>query len=240
VVEGGRDNALGANEAADRTGLGRLVQDIKERAGSASWTCGDVRIEADVQRMVRETLARYGRLDVLVNNAAAPHGGDRADIEKVPLDAWENVMAVNVRGVFLMSRAAVGPMRRQGGGRIINVASAIVKYPRPNRIAYASSKAAVVGFTQALAFDVASSGITVNAICPGSTVTSRFHSSAIRAGYPDIGSALAETSRGVPMGRHGQPDEMAAGIVFLASEGAAYITGQVLFIDGGGLPVYKV
>jgi 3-oxoacyl-[acyl-carrier protein] reductase len=240
VTEDGRDNALGVPEPKGGTGLATLVDQIGISGGVASWTCGDVGNEADAARMVHETLERYGRLDILVNNAAAPHGADRADLEQVSLQAWEDVMAVNLRGVFLMSRAALSPMRRQGWGRIVNVASAIVKYPRPNRVAYTASKAAVIGFTEALALDLAPSGITVNALCPGSTATSRFYSSATRSGFKDMATALAETSKGVPIGRHGRPDEMAATIVFLASKEASYITGHALYVDGGGLPQYRV
>lgn len=240
VAESGRANALGTPDVKERGGLAPLVEQIVGAGGAASWTCGDVSLEADAARMVRECVERYGRLDILVNNAGAPHGADRADIEQVPLQAWEEQMAVNARGVFLMSRAAVGPMRRQGWGRIVNIASAIVKYPRPNRVAYTASKAAVIGFSEALALDLAADGITVNAICPGSTATSRFYSSATRSGYTDMATALAETSRGVPLGRHGRPEDMAASVVFLASEAAGYITGHALYVDGGGLPQYRV
>lgn len=240
VMEGGMPNALDTQEAEDRAGLSGLVARITGMGGTASWTCGDITNEVDVARMVRETMEKYGRLDILVNNAAAPHGDDRADIERVTLKAWEDLMAINLRGVFLMSRAVIGPMREHGWGRIINVASAIVKYPRPNRVAYTASKAGVIGFTTALALDVAAAGITVNAICPGSTVTSRFYSSATRSGYKDMKTALSETSKGVPLGRHGRPDDMAATILFLTSDGASYVTGQALYIDGGGLPQYQV
>lgn len=240
VSEGGRANAFGAPVGAEQGGLRALVEQIVQLGGNASWTCGDVSLEADAARMVQETLDRYGRLDILVNNAGAPHGADRAGIEDVPLQAWDDLMAINARGVFLMSRAAVAPMRRHGWGRIVNVASAIVKYPRPNRVAYTASKAAVIGFTDALALELAPFGITVNAICPGSTATSRFNSSAVRSGFSDMATALAETAKGVPLGRHGRPEDMAATILFLTSDGADYITGQALYVDGGGLPQYKV
>jgi len=240
VTEGGRDNAFGLDTGAERVGLQALVERIEGEGGTAHWTCGDVSLEADARRMVGETLARYGRLDILVNNAGAPHGADRNGIEDVPVSAWDEVMGINARGVFLMSRAAVAPMRAQGWGRIISVSSAIVKYPRPNRVVYAASKAAIIGFTDALALELAPMGITVNAIAPGSTVTSRFNSSAARQGYKDRATALAETSRGVPLGRHGRPEDMAAAILFLASEAAEYVTGQTLFVDGGGLPAYAV
>ena len=239
VVDTGRVNGWGEEASNGWLGLTSLADQIEANGGQAHCARGDVSAETDAANLVAETVARFGRLDILVNNAAAPQGADRADIEKVPLTAWEELMAINARGTFLMSRAAVGPMRRQAFGRIINVASAIVRHRLANRAAYAASKAAVVGFTEALAFDLASEGITVNAVCPGSTITSRFRSTAMRSGYRDADTALADTARGVPSARHGRPDEMAAMIAFLASDAAGYITGQAIYVDGGGLPRHR-
>ena len=222
--------------AAQSGGLDRLVGELVDGGSDAFALTGDVSSEADAARMVDDVLDRYGRLDVLVNNAGAPHGEDRGDIETVSLAAWERVMAVNVRGVFLMSRAAVGPMRRQRFGRIVNIASAIVKYAVPRRTPYITSKAAVVAFTEALALDVADSGITVNAVCPGSVRTTRAISSTRKAGYADIEAGMRERARGIPLGRHGEADEIAATVAFLASDAAAYVTGSAVYVDGGGLP----
>jgi len=143
-----------SDRSASWKGLASLVEEIQSHSGVASSIVGDVCVETDAQRMVTEVLARYGRLDILVNNAGAPHGDDRGDIEDVTLAAWERVMAVNVRGVFLMSRAAVGAMRARRWGRIVNIASAIVRHAIPRRTAYTTSKAAVVGFTQSLALEM--------------------------------------------------------------------------------------
>jgi NAD(P)-dependent dehydrogenase (short-subunit alcohol dehydrogenase family) len=217
-------------------GIDSLVDEIEAHGGHASSTLGDVSVEADAQRMVADAVARHGRLDILVNNAGAPHGDDRGDIEQVTLAAWERVMAVNVRGVFLMSRAAVRPMRAQRWGRIVNIASAVVKHTLPHKAAYTASKAAVVGFTQALALDVAEWGITVNAVCPGSTRTARAMSSTRKAGWDDLEAGLRERAKGIPVGRHAEADEIAAAIAFLASDASAYVTGTSLFVDGGGLP----
>lgn len=239
VSESGRANEWGAEASNGWEGLSSLAAKIEANGGEAHCARGDVSAELDAASMVENTISHFGRLDILVNNAAAPQGADRADIEKVPLAAWEELMAINARGTFLMSRAAVGHMRRHAFGRIINVSSAIVRHRLANRVAYAASKAAIIGFTEALAFDLASDGITVNAVCPGSTITSRFRSTAQRSGFKDTATALAETARGVPAARHGRPDEMAAMITFLASEAAGYITGQAIYVDGGGLPRHK-
>jgi len=225
-----------SDRSASWKGLASLVEEIQSHSGVASSIVGDVCVETDAQRMVTEVLARYGRLDILVNNAGAPHGDDRGDIEDVTLAAWERVMAVNVRGVFLMSRAAVGAMRARRWGRIVNIASAIVRHAIPRRTAYTTSKAAVVGFTQSLALDVAPWGITVNAVCPGSIRTARAISSTRKAGWDDIEEGLRERAKGIPVGRHGEADEVAAAVAYLASDASAYVTGTSVFVDGGGLP----
>ncbi len=225
-----------ADRASAWTGIDSLVQELRAQGGEASSVVGDVSVEADAQRMVAEVLARHGRLDILVNNAGAPHGADRGDIESVPLAAWDRVMAVNVRGVFLMSRAAVGPMRRQQWGRIVNISSSIVRNPMRQRTAYITSKAAVLAFSEALALDVAESGITVNAVCPGSIRTARAVSSTRKAGWDDIEAGLRARAKGIPQGRHGEADEVAAAVAFFAAESSAYVTGTSIHVDGGGLP----
>ena len=218
-------------------GLDSLVAELAAGGATASQVQGDVASEADAAAMVQQTLQRHGRLDVLVNNASAPHGADRADIEQVSLTAWEHVMAVNMRGVFLMSRAAVTPMRQQRCGRIINISSAVIRYGARNRTAYAASKAAVIGFTRALAMDVADSGITVNAVCPGSIRTSRALNTTKALGWTDVEAGLAERAKRIPLGRHGEVNDVAAIVAFLASREAGYTTAQAIYVDGGGLPV---
>ena len=182
------------------------------------------------------TVARYGRLDILVNNAGAPHGQDRGEIETLPVDAWHKVMGVNALGPFLMARAAVPHMKRQGWGRIISMASVAGMYALPQRAIYSASKAAVIGMTRSLAYDLAPLGITVNAICPGSIRTDRAISTTLRAGWNDVEAGLRERAQALPMKRHGLPAEIAATVAHLASDDAAFITGQAIVIDGGGLP----
>lgn len=231
------DNDAASDAPEGWRGLPSLVEELQSSTdGRASAVYGDVSSERDADAMVGEVLKRYGRIDVLVNNAAAPHGDDRVPIDYLSLAAWERVMSVNVRGVFLMTRRVVAPMREQGWGRIVNVSSAITRHPLPDRVAYTASKAAVLGLTQALAVEVAAAGITVNAVCPGSIVTARAISSTRLAGWTDLQAGLAARAQGIPAGRHGSIAEVAATISFLCSDAAGYITGQSLFIDGGGLP----
>ena len=239
-------NALGAVAIRQKTppvsvaegGLDRLVEIIIAAGGQSAWLQGDVSCEADASRLVAQSVERFGRLDVLVNNAAAPHGRDRSDIEDIPLESWDRVIAVNLRGVFLMSRAAIAHMRRARWGRIVNVSSAVFRYGARHRTAYAASKVAVSGFTRSLAMDVAGSGITVNAVCPGSILTTRArNTTGEMLGFTDLAEGLATRARKIPVGRHGRAEEVAATIAFLCSETAGYLTGQDLFIDGGGLPL---
>ncbi len=169
----------------------------------------------------------------LVNNAGAPQGADRNEIEDVPVEAWDRTFGVNARGCFLMSRAAVPAMRKAGWGRIVSVSSKAAFRPGHRRATYAASKAAIVGFTKSLALDLAPCGITVNAVCPGPIRTSRAISTNRREYGDDIEIGFRERAKAIPVGRFGSPEEVAAMIAFLASDQAAFVTGQAIGIDGG-------
>jgi len=214
-------------------GVDSLVEAIAKAGGTASAVLGDVSQEGDANRMVAEVLARYGRLDILVNNAGAPQGADRNEIEDVPVSAWDLTMGVNAKGAFLMSRAAVPAMRKAKWGRIVSVSSKAAFRPGKKRATYAASKAAIVGFTKSLALDLAPYGITVNAVCPGPIRTSRAISTNRREYGDDLERGFRERSKDIPLGRFGEPDEIASMIAYLASDEAGFVTGQAIGVDGG-------
>jgi NAD(P)-dependent dehydrogenase (short-subunit alcohol dehydrogenase family) len=228
-------NDLSSDDDFDRDwrGLDSLVEAVEAGGGTATAMLCDVSDEASVKRTVGEVLERYGRIDVLVNNSGAPHGLDRNQIEDVPMEAWDRVMAINARGPFLMARAVVPAMRKAGWGRIVSLSSEAAGRGLPYRGAYSASKAAVLGFTRSLAIDLALSGITVNAVCPGSVRTTRAISTARKDVGGDLEAALSERAKLIPMRRHGKPEEVAALIAFLASDVAGFITGQAIGINGG-------
>src|SRR3989449_4070167 len=198
-------------------GLESLAGEIQGLGRRVLTSVGDVSRATDAERFVSDALARFGRIDVLVNNAAAPHGADRRLLWEVPEEAWDLVIDVNLKGTFLMSRAVIPHMLSRGSGRIINMASVAGKRGTARRGAYAASKFGVIGLTQALAQEVAAHGITVNAICPGSVDTSRRESTSRRE------RALAEREPGAPVlslpptGRIARPDDIARLALFFAS-----------------------
>ncbi len=229
------DNTLDRQPSAWQ-GLDTLVARIEDAGGEAFSLTGDVSREDSAKSLVDRVVEKYGRLDILVNNAGAPHGKDRGQIEDVPVEGWDAVMNINAKGVFLMTKAAVPHMKARGWGRIISMSSVAGLVPLPERAAYSASKAAVIGLTRSVAHDLAPLGITVNCICPGSITTDRAISSTLRAGWTDVQAGLAERAKLLPAKRHGQPQEIAALIAYLASEEASYTTGQAIAVDGGGLP----
>ena len=183
----------------------------------------DVTQSESVRAMVKTCQEALGGLDILINNAGI---FPIAPVVTITEEKWDQVMAVNLKGVFLCSQAALAPMRRAGGGRIINVASVSGLVGAVGLAHYAASKAGVIGFTKSLARETASMGITVNAIAPGIIETEQS-----RQTFP--AGALQAYQAQVPLRRLGRPDDLTGLVVFLASPAAAYITGQVYAVDGG-------
>lgn len=235
---GVRDSHEPGNTADPKwRGVESLVEEITEAGGKASFVTGDISRQDDATRMVGHATDTYGRLDVLVNNAGAPFSLGHGDIAAIDPDEWDRVMAINVRGTFLLCREAAPQMRRQKWGRIVNIASTAGRTGSRNNSAYAASKAAVIALTQSLAMDLGPDGITANAVLPGFILTTRSLSSmSKRLGKTEIDEdTVAKSTPAVPAGRAGTPADVAATVAFLASEEASYTNGQSLVVDGGSL-----
>lgn len=182
----------------------------------------------DVRRMIDETLARYGRIDVLVNNAGYGIPGTVVDTSDAD---WEALMAVNVTGVFVACKAAIPAMAREGGGVIVNVASVVATVGITNRAAYCASKGAVAALTRAMAIDHVHQNIRVNAIAPGTIHSPYFDEILARSDDPK--GTLRALEERQAMKRLGRPEEIADGILYLASDESSFCTGTILTVDGG-------
>jgi 3-oxoacyl-[acyl-carrier protein] reductase len=196
---------------------------IAGRGGQAFGAAADVSRAADAERVVAACVERFGRLDILVNNAGITRDGL---LLRMKDEDWRDVLAVNLNGAFYCARAALRAILKQKqSGRIINVGSVVGSMGNPGQANYVASKAGLIGLTKALAKEVASRGVTVNAVAPG------FIETDMTAGLAD---AVKDTYRAqIPLGRFGTAPEVAAVVTFLASDAAAYITGQVIHVNGG-------
>ncbi len=185
----------------------------------------DVRKEDEVKSVVDQTAKKFGRLDILVNNAGASFV---CPIEDVSLNGWNAIFGINATGVFLFSKAACAEMKKQNKGAIINIASIAGRDGAPMMAPYGAAKAAVINFTKALAVEFAQYNIRVNCIAPGMIVTE-----AVQQQMGVTPESTKERFAGLPLGRWGNPEEIAWPVVFLASDASSYMTGETICIDGG-------
>lgn len=204
------------------------VQQIRRAGGTAVFAPGDVSSPRDCAAVVRTAVSEYGALDVLANNAGIVLPGT---VETTSEEALEAMLTVNVKGVFYMARAAVPALRSRGGGVIVNTGSVAAIKGHTDRAAYAATKGAVVALTRSMAADHIGDGIRVNCVCPGTTRTPAIEDKIRTAPDPPAMEAMFVARQ--PLGRLGQPREIAGAIVYAASDEAAYMTGSILVIDGG-------
>ncbi len=216
--------------AADRLSCDGTIRQIREASGAAISATGDVTSAGDAEAIVAAAVEEFGRIDVLLNNAALYGGIAIRGFEDIPEPEWDRVMSVNVKGVWQMCRAVAAPMRAQGGGRIINVASNVIFMGKPGFLHYVASKGAVWALTGALSREFAGSGVTVNALAPGYTITEATRS---MADAETVSELEADIMRSQSVKRLIEPSDLVGTAAFLASDAAELVTGQTVTVDGG-------
>jgi 3-oxoacyl-[acyl-carrier protein] reductase len=223
LAEGGARVVLAdiAAEASEAVAAG-----IRDAGGEAIAIRTDVIDPDAVQAMVDQTIAKWGRIDGLINNASLMSVLPRGDWFRIPIDEWDRVMAVNLKGIFLCCRAVYPHMKTQGGGRIVNISSSRIWAGNPNRLHYTTSKAGVVGLTRALAREVGDDKIGVNAITPGFT-ESETQMASSSSNY------VTGRDQGRCFKRPQFPDDLVGAVMFLISDASSFITGQTINVDGG-------
>ena len=233
----GRACALAmAREGARLALVGRrhenLQQLAREIGDSAQFitVAADVSKKAEIENLIARTVAELGLINVLLNNAGVLHVGD---VEQITEEQWDETFNVNVRGLWLLSRAVLPHMRKAGGGAIVNVASVLGINGARNRASYAPSKGAVVLLTKCMAIDHGHENIRVNAICPSFVETDL--TAAVLSTAPDPQAVRRERITLHPLGRLGQPEDIASLAVYLASDESSWVTGSVFPVDGGYL-----
>jgi NAD(P)-dependent dehydrogenase (short-subunit alcohol dehydrogenase family) len=202
-----------------------LEAELRELGAQALFIQADVRHDEEVGRLVDQTVARFGRLDVAVNNAGTE--GTPGPLSEITAQSYAATFDTNTLGVLLSLKHELRVMTAQGSGSVINISSTYGHQGAAYAVLYAGSKHAVEGITKSAALEVASTGVRVNAVAPGPTETGMLNR------FTGTAERKAAMAGGVPLGRIGEPAEIAAAVLFLASEGATFVTGQIIGVDGG-------
>ena len=210
------------NDIAASTDADLTAEEINAQGGSAICLKGDVRNYEEIEKIIENTIDKFGRIDILVNNAGITKDGLMMRMSEAD---WDDVLDINLKGAFLMTKAVSRPMMKQRSGTIINVASIVGVMGNPGQANYVASKAGLIGLTKTTAKELSSRGITCNAVAPG------FIRSAMTDKLSD--AVKEEYFKAIPLARFGETEDVANVIAFLASDLAKYITGQVIHIDGG-------
>lgn len=226
----GRSIALALAEAGakivavdlDPVATDAIVAELKEKGTEAIAVIGNVTVTEDTEKMIDAAIAAFGRVDILVNNAGITRDGL---LMRMKDEDWDAVMTVNLKGAFLCSRAAAKVMTKQRYGRIINIASVVGQMGNAGQANYCASKAGLIGLTKSNARELAKRNVTVNAVAPG------FIATAMTDALPE--KVRDELTAQIPLARLGSADDIANAVVFLALEKSAYITGQVIAVNGG-------
>jgi NAD(P)-dependent dehydrogenase (short-subunit alcohol dehydrogenase family) len=221
----------GANiVAADILSCVETVATVQQAGGEALGVTTDVADAQSTQAMAAQTLQRFGRIDILVNNAAVYGGLKLTPFEGIPEAEWDRVMAVNVKGLWLCCKAVIPPMKQQGKGKIINISSDTIWMGVPLFLHYVTSKGAVFAFTRALARELAGTGIAVNTITPGYTMTEAAQGLADPETVARLRAWVVDQQI---IKRNEEPADLAGTVVFLASDDSDFITGQTINVNGG-------
>ena len=213
---------VGVNYHSSREAAALVVEDIANNGGEALLVEGDVSQESFAKSAVKQVVDQWQRIDILVNNAGINR--DRL-LLRMSAEDWDQVLDVDLRGAFLCTKFVMPHLIKQRKGRVVNISSVVGISGNPGQSNYAAAKAGLIGFTKAVAREVASRSVTVNALAPGFVTTGMVEE------MPE--KTRQQILDRIPMGRLGSPQDVAAAALFLCSEGAGYITGQVLTIDGG-------
>jgi NAD(P)-dependent dehydrogenase (short-subunit alcohol dehydrogenase family) len=230
AAEGGKIALVDVDVEAMR----HVADGIAAKGGTASPIRANVLDEAEVESMVRAAVDAYGRIDILVNGVGGSTIIERsgAPVEELTLDEWERVLAFNLRGTFLCTHAVIPQMKRQGGGRIVNISSVAARGDSPRSgAAYAAAKAGIRALTRKLAIELGPYGITCNAIAPSLTLSERIERRLWQTRSPEEQKAIIEA---VPLKRVSTPEDQARVILFLASDDAGFVSGQTIEVTGGG------